>query len=207
MFTGLVETVGRVVEATRRGGLLRIGIASALPVAEMADGESVAVDGVCLTVIERRGDRFWSEVIPETSARTTLGRARAGARVNLERALRVGDRLGGHLVQGHADGTTTVRAVRRRAADHRLVLELVPRLGRYLALKGSLTLQGVSLTVAEVAGETFEVALIPETLERTTLGQARAGDRLNLEVDLVARYLERLASGGDPPLPGEQERT
>jgi riboflavin synthase len=192
MFTGLVETVGRVVEATRRGGALRLGIASSLPVAEMEHGESVSVDGVCLTVVERRGDRFFADVVPETLRCSTLGDARTGRRVNLERSLRLGDRLGGHLVQGHVDATAPVRAVRRLHGDYRVEVALVPEIRSYVAYKGSIAVQGVSLTVAGLGGEGFEVALVPETVGRTTLGELRQGDRVNVEVDLLARYLERL---------------
>jgi riboflavin synthase len=195
MFTGLVETMGRVAEVSRRGGALRLGIASSLPVAEMRQGESVSVDGVCLSVVDSRGDRFFADVVPETMRRTTLADVRPGRRVNLERALRLGDRLGGHLVQGHVDATAPLRGVHRRGGDYRLEVSLVDEIRPYVAYKGSVALQGVSLTVASVGHDGFEVALIPETLERTTLGALGRGDRLNVEVDLLARYLERLLEG------------
>jgi riboflavin synthase len=195
MFTGLVETMGRVAEVSRRGGALRLGIASSLPVADMREGESVAVDGVCLTVVALRGDRFLADVVPETLRRSTLAEVRPGRQVNLERALRLGDRLGGHLVQGHVDATAPLRAVHRRGGDYRLEVALVDEIRPYVAFKGSVALQGVSLTVAAVGPEGFEVALVPETLERTTLGSLGRGDRLNVEVDLLARYLERLLEG------------
>jgi riboflavin synthase len=192
MFTGLIETVGRVAEVRHRTGARRLGVASSLPVAELELGESVAVDGVCLTVAERRGDRFFADVVPETLRRSTLADVRPGRSVNLERALRLGDRLGGHLVQGHVDATAPVRAVHRQRGEWRLEVQLVPEILPYVAFKGSVALQGVSLTVAAVTGEGFEVALVPTTLERTTLGDLRRGDRVNVEVDLLARYLERL---------------
>lgn len=192
MFTGLIETVGRVVEMTRRGGAVRVGIASSLPVEEIADGDSVAVDGVCLTVVERRGDRFLADAVPETLRQSTLGDLRPGHRVNLERALRMGDRLGGHLLQGHVDATAPVRGVSRRGAEYRLAVGLVDAIRPYVAYKGSVALQGVSLTVAAVDRLGFEVAIIPETLKRTTLGDLGSGARLNVEVDLLARYLDRL---------------
>jgi len=195
MFTGLIETVGRVVELRPEAGLARLSVTSTLPPEELSRGESVAVDGVCLTVVDCAGDRFRADVVAETLARSTLGRLRPGSRVNLERALRVGDRLGGHWVQGHVDGTVRVAAVRHSGADHRVTLDLPAELRRYVALKGSVALDGVSLTVSGLAGGRVEVALIPETLERTTLGDLRAGDRLNVEVDLLARYLERLGVG------------
>jgi riboflavin synthase len=199
MFTGIIATVGRVAEMSRRGGWHRMGVASSLPVGEMQRGESVAVDGVCLTVVELRGDRFFVDVVPETMRRSTLGELRPGRPVNLERALQLGDRLGGHLVQGHVDATAAVRAVHTRGGEHRLEVELVPEIRPYVAFKGSVTLQGVSLTVAALGPGSFETAIVPETLRATTLGSLRGGERLNVEVDLLARYLERLLdarSGG-----------
>jgi len=204
MFTGLIEDVGKVVEASPRRGSMRLGIACALPVGEMRDGDSVAVDGACLTVVQRRGNRFHADVVAETLARTTLGRLRPGRRVNLERALRLGDHLGGHLVLGHVDDTARVTGLTRRGDDVRLRVELTPAIRRYVALKGSVALQGVSLTVSGLDDGGFEVALVPQTLERTTLGEARVGEPLNVEVDLLARYLERIIGAGHParPAPG-----
>jgi len=198
VFTGLIQDVGKVVEASPRRGSVRLGIASTLPVAEMTDGESVAVDGACLTVAQRRGNRFFADVVAETLSRTTLGRLRPGHRVNLERALRLGDSLGGHMVLGHVDDTVRVAAVQRRGDDVRLRLGLTPAIRRYVAMKGSVALQGVSLTVSALEQEAFEVALVPHTLSRTTLGEARVGDPLNVEVDLLARYLERITGDGGP---------
>lgn len=194
MFTGLVEGMGRIVEATPRSGSKRLGIATSLAREEMALGDSVAVDGVCLTVCRVAGDRFWADVVAETLDCTTLSALRAGNHVNLERSLRVGDRLGGHLVQGHVDGTAPVVEVSHRGDDWRLRVGFVPAIRRYVAHKGSVALQGVSLTVAAVEPEAFEIALVPQTLERTTLGKLAVGDRINVEVDLLARYLERLVA-------------
>jgi len=191
MFTGLVATVGEVVHVGKREGALRLAVESSLPTDEMSRGESVAVDGVCLTVVRLEPGRFFVDVIPETLRCTTLDGIDVGRRVNLERALALHDRLGGHLVQGHVDATAPVRDV-RDGADYRLVVGHAPQTRRYTATKGSIAVQGVSLTVAAVDEAGFEVALIPETLERTTLGDLRVGDRVNLEVDLLARYLERL---------------
>lgn len=191
MFTGLVECVGRVAEIDRRDGGCRLTIASSLPLESVADGDSIAVDGVCLTVAARRGDRFSADAIPETLRVTTLGALESGSRVNLERALRVGDRLGGHWVQGHVDATAAVRSI-RRGDDWRVEVELNEAIARFVAHKGSVTLAGVSLTVAAIGERSFEVALIPTTLAETTLGDLAEGDRLNVEVDLLARYLERL---------------
>lgn len=192
MFTGLIETRGRIVDLTPGRGSTRIGIASSLPVAEMNDGESVAVDGACLTVARRAGDTFWADAIAETLKNTTLSALRRGAEVNLERAVRLSDRLGGHLVQGHVDGVARVREVLRRGDDWRIRLVLPAELRKYVAHKGSITLAGVSLTVSAVDAAGCEVALIPETLKRTGLDRVRSGGRLNVEVDLVSRYLERL---------------
>lgn len=202
MFTGLIETVGVVREMRPGGTATTIGIESDLPVGRMVDGESVAVLGVCLTVTHRAGRRFRADAIPETLRRTTLGSLRIGSKVNLERALRVGDRLGGHLVQGHVDGTVGVREVIRAGGEWRIRLERTPELGRYIAYKGSVALDGVSLTVASVTPDQFDVALIPETLERTTLRDLKPGARVNVEVDLLARYLETLTGGTHESLPG-----
>jgi riboflavin synthase len=198
MFTGLIQDVGRIVEVSPRRGATQLGISTALPVADMVDGESVAVDGVCLTVVRRRGARFFVDAVAETLSVTTLARSRPGDKVNLERALRVGDRLGGHMVQGHVDAVVRVLEVSRRGGDWRLRVELSREISRYVARKGSVALHGVSLTVADLAADRFEVAVIPETLERTTLGAVRAGDRLNVEVDLLARYLERMREDRGP---------
>lgn len=206
MFTGLIETLGtiRVVEST--GGVRRLRIASAIPTEEIDLGESIAVHGVCLTVTERAAGEFSVDVIPESLSKTNLGELEVGSRVHLERSLRLSDRLGGHLVQGHVDAAVEVARV-RRGDDYRLEVSVPPGLRRFVAFKGSVALDGVSLTVAALTPSGFEVALIPETLERTTLGEREAGDRLNLEVDVVARYLERIASdpyarGGSGPAAG-----
>lgn len=199
MFTGLIETIGIVREKRPGKGSARFGIESDLPAAKMADGESVAVDGVCLTVTDRSGKRFHVDAVAETLQRTTLGTIRPGTRVNLERALCLGDRLGGHMVQGHVDGVGEVREVLRRGGDYRLRIGLPEGLRRYVAWKGSITVQGVSLTVSSLEKDSFEVALIPETLTRTTLGSAGRGARVNLEVDLMARYLARLVDSADNP--------
>ena len=193
MFTGLVEAIGEVVAVTRRTGSSRIEIASPFPSEGAVVGDSVAVDGACLTVVRSARGSLSFDVVAETMQRTTLGTARPGQRVHLERAMVLGERLGGHLVQGHVDAVLRVSRVSARGDDWRLRLSLVDGIRPYVASKGSVAIQGVSLTVAAVDRAAFEVALIPETLRRTTLGEARAGTRLNVEVDLVARYLEVLA--------------
>jgi len=192
VFTGLIEQTGRITEVVPRAGSTRVTVVASFAGDPPRSGDSVAVNGACLTVAEFAGDAFRADVVAETLSLTTLGKARPGDHVNLERALRVGDRLGGHLVQGHVDGTVVVRGVRRRGDDHRLRVALERSMRGYVASKGSIALDGVSLTVAAVGPDWFEVALVPLTLERTTLGDLRAGDRLNVEVDLLARYLESL---------------
>jgi riboflavin synthase len=197
MFTGLVEGMGEVVEAQKGQGMLRLKLAwSGAP--ELSPGESIAVDGVCLTVVEIDAVSFQVDVIQETLDLTTLGRVRPGDPVNLERSLRLGDRLGGHLVQGHVDAMATVESVVRRGGDVRVNLELSRELSRYVAHKGSITLNGVSLTVAAVRGRSLQVALIPETLRATNLGGLSAEDLVNVEVDLLARYLDRLLQDREP---------
>jgi riboflavin synthase len=192
MFTGLVGSLGRVVRATPLSGATRLAIESDLPVAAMRDGESVAVDGVCLTVARRSGATFEADAVPETLKRTTLGALTAGDDVHLERALAVGDRLGGHMMQGHVDAVCKVTSLRRRGADVRLTVALPAGLRGFVAEKGSIALHGVSLTVSAASARAFEVALIPETLTRTKLGRLAPGDGVNVEVDLIARYLDAL---------------
>jgi len=204
LFTGIVEAVGTLVEVAPRTGSTRLAISSSLPLEELRCGDSVAVDGVCLTIRERRDDCFLVDAVAETLARTTLVEARPGRLVHLERALRLADRLGGHLVQGHVDAVVPVLSVTRAGDDHRLQLALVPEVRRFIARKGSVALAGVSLTVAELEPDAFEVVLVPYTLAVTTFGRLDAGALLNLEVDLVARYLERLM---DPALSGPARAT
>jgi riboflavin synthase len=195
MFTGIVETMGTVERVTAGTGATRLAIRSSLPVASMKDGESVAVDGVCLTVARRRGAVVEMDAVAETLSLTTLGSLRAGDKVHLERALTLADRLGGHLVQGHVDGVARVTSLTRRGDDVRLALTIPAPLRKYAASKGSITVSGVSLTVARRRSAGVEIALVPETLSRTKLGTVRAGDRVNVEMDLIARYLEVLTRG------------
>jgi riboflavin synthase len=193
MFTGLIETMGRVVRVTRGKGSTRLAIRSTLPVDKMKDGESVAVDGACLTVSRRRGTVLEMDAVPETLALTTLGDLRPGDPVHLERALTLADRLGGHLMQGHVDAVGRVVSLTRRDGDVRLRVDLPAPLRRFAAVKGSIALHGVSLTIARKTAAGVEIALIPETLERTKLGAVRAGGKLNVEMDLIARYLDALS--------------
>ena len=193
MFTGLISDLGVVERVDPRAGGARITIRpGGLPVDDLEPGESVACNGACLTVVERGGGRVSFDAVPETLARTTLGTWRSGTRVNLERALRLSDRLGGHMVQGHVDavGKILARAVEGQGA--RLTVSLPAAIAPLVAEKGSIAIDGVSLTVARAGRDRFEVALIPETLSRTVLGEAETGTAVNLEADVVARHVARL---------------
>jgi riboflavin synthase len=188
VFTGLIKATGRV--AVQVDGRLRVE-ATGLGLAE---GDSIAVDGVCLTAAAVEDGAFEADVMRETLRRSTLGSRGAGDRVNLEPPLRAGDPLGGHVVQGHVDGTGTVESVADEGFARVVRIAAVPELLRYVVEKGSIAVDGVSLTVAEVDADGFSVALIPETLERTTLGAAAPGRALNLEVDVLAKYVEKLTA-------------
>jgi riboflavin synthase len=197
VFTGLVEDTGTVVRADRRSDALVLAVRPAkIQLAELTIGESVCHDGACLTVTEVGRDSYTVLAGGETLARTTLGGARIGTRVNLERALRVGDRLGGHWVTGHIDGTGELTARRDLGANLVLVVRAVPALLRYIVEKGSIAVAGVSLTVNSVDGDGFSVAIIPHTRDHTSLGDLKIGDRVNLEVDILAKHVEKLVAGG-----------
>ncbi len=193
MFTGLIEGVGTLAAREARGGdaRLRIGVGT-LPFDNVQLGESISVNGTCLTVVAFDETGFEADASNETLALTTLGALPVGRALNLERAMRPGDRLGGHLVSGHVDGVGTVRATRDDARAQRWSFAAPAPLRRYIAAKGSICVDGVSLTVNAVDGEGFEVALVPHTLAHTAFGATSVGDDVNLEVDLVARYVERL---------------
>jgi riboflavin synthase len=193
MFTGLVQATGRIVSL--RDGRLEV---QAEPPLELALGDSVAVSGVCLTASRIAGGAFEADVMPETLRRTALEGLGEGDRVNLELPLRASDRLGGHVVQGHVDGVGTVESATDEDFARVVRIAAAPELLRYVVEKGSIAVDGVSLTVAEVDGEGFAVSLIPETLERTTLGEAAPGRAVNLEVDVFAKYVEKLAARGAP---------
>ena len=194
MFSGIVADVGLIKSAQDREGGLRLTVATkALGMDDVALGDSIAVNGVCLTVVEIQGNDFAVDVSRETLS-CTAGLGKQGARVNLEKALRLSDRLGGHLVSGHVDGVGEVVAFNDLGESWRLVVRAPHALSRYIAMKGSITINGVSLTVNLVAGSEFEVNLIPHTLEVTTLQELKAGAKVNLEIDLIARYVERMQS-------------
>jgi riboflavin synthase len=194
MFTGLVQDLGEVVEVEQTGDGAVLRIRTPL-VAEVGLGDSVAVNGVCLTATTVADGAFTAEAMHETLRRSSLGGVEAGGRVNLELAMRAGDRLGGHIVQGHVDGTGTVAAIREDGFARVVTVAAAPDVLRYVVEKGSITVDGVSLTVARVDDEGFDVSLIPETLERTNLGGTEVGRTVNLEVDVIAKYVEKLTAG------------
>ncbi len=205
MFTGIVEELGVVEGIEEQGDAIRLSVRGPHVTTDVSLGDSISVNGCCLTVAVRDGETFTADVMRETLRATSLGALAVGSRVNLERAVTPQTRLGGHIVQGHVDGTG--RVVRREPSEHwELVeIELPPGLARYLVPKGSVTVDGISLTVVDLPGEStgstdragsFTVSLIPETLARTTLGFKEVGDPVNLEVDVIAKYVERLVSGG-----------
>jgi riboflavin synthase len=199
MFTGIVQAVGHLVERERRGTDARLVIdAATLDLADIAVGDSIAVAGVCLTVVAIDGSRWIADVSAETLACTTLGALVVGDGVNLEKALRLADRLGGHVVSGHVDGVGRIARIDDDGASQRWTFSLPAALARYIAVKGSICVDGASLTVNAVAADMFGVTLIPHTLAATTFGTRKTGDPVNLEVDLVARYVERLYSCDRP---------
>jgi riboflavin synthase len=196
VFTGIVEELGELVSRRELPDAARFAIRGPLTTSDARPGDSIAVNGVCLTVVDVDGEVFTADVIGETLRRSSLGPAAIGDRLNLERAAKLGHRLGGHLVQGHVDGTGTVlsRTVPQDGAPWELVRIGMPTgLARYLVEKGSITVDGVSLTVIDVGADDFSVGLIPTTQQLTTLGERRPGELVNLEVDVIAKYVERLA--------------
>ncbi|MFL5261037.1 MAG: riboflavin synthase [Anaeromyxobacteraceae bacterium] len=200
MFTGLISDVGAVERVAPRQGGARLTLRPrAIRVDDLALGESVACSGCCLTVAERGGGLVSFDAVPETLSRTTVGAWRPGTLVNLERALAIGDRLGGHIVAGHVDGVGEILSREPEGEGARLTVSLPPALAPLVAEKGSVAIDGISLTVARAHRDRFEVALIPETLARTTLGGAAAGVKVNLEADVVARHVARLVELGAAP--------
>jgi riboflavin synthase len=199
VFTGLVRTTGEIAQLRRDREAVRARITCELDRRDLAIGASIACAGVCLTVVEAEGGCFSADIAFETLRRTTLGERAVGDRINLEPSLRMGDALGGHLVSGHVDGVAVVRTVAPRGEAREVWIEAPAELLRYVATKGSVALDGTSLTVNEVDRTGFAVGLVPHTLRVTTLGELSPGARLNLEVDLLARYVERLLARGDAP--------
>ncbi len=195
MFTGIIEEIGRIKQIQRGPDSAVLTIEGDSVFEEIKPGDSVAVNGICLTVVRLQARLFTVEVMAETLRKTGLAELKPGSRVNLERALRVGDRLGGHLVSGHIDGVGVI--TRRQQEDIAILTEIQapPEVMKYVINKGSIAVDGVSLTVVDFAGETFRVSLIPHTAKLTTLGYKKAGDRVNLEADIIGKYVERLMGG------------
>jgi riboflavin synthase len=192
MFTGIVEELGEVMTLDLDGDSARLSVKAPIVSTDVVHGASIAVNGVCLTVVEVQDDVFTADVMRETLERSTLGGLRAGERVNLERAVRASDRLGGHIVQGHVDGIDEVQSRTPGERWDVVRIGLPPELARYVVEKGSIAIDGVSLTVSALGGDWFEISLIPTTLELTTLGLRKPGEWVNLEVDVIAKYVERL---------------
>jgi len=193
VFTGIVEELGRVEAFDRHASGARLLIGCARVLSDLTLGASIAVNGVCLTAVDIREDGFSADLSPETLERTTLGDLNSGARVNLERPLSLGARLGGHLVQGHVDGTGAIESLRALGDGNRELIVRVPReLDRFVVYKGSITIDGISLTIASLEGGLVRVAIIPHTYEVTNLSSRRPGDRVNIECDVIARYVARL---------------
>ncbi len=200
MFTGIIEELGEITAVDWAPDAARVTVRGPLAVTGARHGDSISVSGVCLTVIDQTDDSFTADVMAETLAMSTLDRVEPGRRVNLERAAQVGDRLGGHIVQGHIDGTATVLSITDGSAWRLVRLSLDPEHAALVVRKGSIAIDGVSLTVSAVGGGLadgwFEVSLIPETLQATTLGDRAVGDRVNIETDILARHVERMLSLG-----------
>jgi riboflavin synthase len=206
MFTGIIQAVGKVVAMQPSGGDLRLRIDTGkLALDDVTLGDSICTNGVCLTVIELPGDGYWADVSVETLNFTTLGKLQPGARVNLEKALTPASRLGGHIVSGHVDGVGEVVSLQEDARSIRVAVDAPAELAKYIAHKGSICVDGTSLTVNAVKGARFELNIIPQTMAETVFGEYRPGTPVNLEVDVIARYLERLVLGdaaADPEAAG-----
>ena len=196
MFTGIIQAIGTVANIEPKGGDIRLYIKTGkLELASVQVGDSIAVNGVCLTAVELPGDGFWADVSKETLDKTSLAAIKQGALVNLEKALTPNTHLGGHLVSGHVDGLGEVIGRKSVARSEQFTISAPDELAKYIAAKGSITLNGISLTVNTVSGAEFELNIVPHTLQETTMGQLQPGDWVNLEVDIIARYLERLLLG------------
>jgi riboflavin synthase len=203
MFTGIIQAVGEVSAMQNRGGDLRLRVNTGkLSLDDVGLGDSICTNGVCLTVIELPGDGYWADVSLETLNFTTLGKLESGSRVNLEKALTATDRLGGHIVSGHVDGVGEVVSLQEDARSIRVVLRAPDALAKYIAHKGSICIDGTSLTVNAVNGAEFDLNIIPQTMAETVFGQYRPGSKVNLEVDVIARYLERLMLGDNAAVAG-----
>jgi riboflavin synthase len=196
MFTGIIQAIGEISDMQPQGGDMRLRVNTGkLPLDDVGLGDSICTNGVCLTVVELPGDGFWADVSGESLNLTTLGDLSTGARVNLEKALTPQTRLGGHIVSGHVDGVGEVVSLEEDARSIRVVLRAPDALAKYIAHKGSICVDGTSLTVNQVRGPEFELNIIPQTMTETVFSAYRSGSRVNLEVDVIARYLERLLQG------------
>ena len=211
MFTGIIQAVGEVAAMQPAGGDLRLRIQTGkLDLADVVLGDSICTNGVCLTVIELPGDGYWADVSVETLDFTTLGDLEPGSKVNLEKALTPASRLGGHIVSGHVDGVGEVVSLQQDARSIRFVMRAPDELAKYIAHKGSICVDGTSLTVNAVNGAEFDLNIIPQTMAETVFGEYQPGSRVNLEVDVIARYLERLVQGdaaANPDAPGLSMQT
>lgn len=195
MFTGIIEAQGTIKNILRQAAAARMTVSSSLPPAEISLGESIAVDGACLTVSELNGALFTVDISPETLQRTTLGARHERDTVNLERALRLSDRLGGHLVTGHIDGVAVIKALNRAANAIEFTFAAPPQLLHYLVAKGSVAIDGISLTVNQCTAQGFSVMVIPFTAQHTTLSHKKAGDQVNVETDIMGKYIEKFLMG------------
>lgn len=203
MFTGIIQALGKVLATEQKGGDLRVRLHTGeLELADVELGDSIATNGVCLTVVALPGDGFWADVSRETLAFTTLGELKTGAVVNLEKALTPASRLGGHIVSGHVDGVGEVVSRHPDARSERFTLRAPDNLAKYIAHKGSICVDGTSLTVNKVNGSEFELNIVPHTIEKTLFAHYKPGTKVNLEVDVIARYLERLVLGERAAEPG-----
>jgi riboflavin synthase len=203
VFTGIIQAVGTIANMENRGGDMRLRIATGkLSLDDVALGDSIAVNGVCLTVVELPGDGFVADVSRETMTHTSLASLKTGSSVNLEKALTLATRLGGHLVSGHVDGLGEVVSRSDDARSVHFVIRAPDELAKYIAHKGSITIDGTSLTVNQVNGAEFDLNIVPHTIQETIIGGYQAGTKVNLEVDIIARYLERLVLGDDAAKPG-----
>ncbi len=195
MFTGIITDIGIISSVQNEGGDTRLGIQTKFDLSKTDIGASIACAGCCLTVVEKQGDVFFVEVSAESLSKTNISAWSEGTKINLEQALKMGDELGGHIVSGHVDGLATLTALNKEGDSHRLTFEVPKELGGFIAPKGSVTLDGISLTVNEVSiiseGTTFGVNIIPHTWDNTTLGVIKIGDKVHLEIDMLARYVQR----------------
>ncbi len=191
MFTGIITDIGTIASVNNEGGDTRLGIRTKFDLSQTDIGASIACAGCCLTVVEKKDDVFFVDVSAESLSKTNIGQWGEGVQINLEQALKMGDELGGHIVSGHVDGLATLTALEKEGDSHRLTFDVPKDLGGFLASKGSVTLDGISLTVNEVNGSSFGVNIIPHTWDNTTLGVIKQGDSVHLEIDMLARYVQR----------------